>query len=42
MDKDNEPGTIGVRELTRLLYESDQFFTTIIPLRDGLAVAVKL
>ena len=42
MDKDNEPSTIGVRELTRLLYESDQFFTTIIPLRDGLAVAVKL
>ena len=42
MDKDSEPSTIGIRELTRLLYESDQFFTTIIPLRDGLAVAVKL
>ena len=42
MDKDNEPSTIGVWELTRLLYESDPFFTTIIPLRDGLTVAVKL
>ena len=42
MGKDNEPSTVGVRELTRLLYESDQFFTTIVPLRDGLAVAIKL
>ncbi len=33
--------TIGVRELTRLLYSSPDIFTTIIPLRDGVSVAVK-
>ena len=33
--------TIGVRELTRLLYSSPDVFTTIIPLRDGVSVAVK-
>ncbi len=42
MNNDNHPTTIGVKELTRLLYESDQVFSTIVPLRDGLAVAVKL
>ena len=33
--------TVGVKELTRLLYNSPDVFTTIIPLRDGVAVAVK-
>ncbi len=33
--------TIGVKELTRLLYSSPDVFTTIIPLRDGVSVAVK-
>ena len=33
--------TIGVREVTRLLYNSSEVFTTIIPLRDGVSVAVK-
>ncbi len=33
--------TIGVRELTHLLYSSPDVFTTIIPLRDGVSVAVK-
>lgn len=33
--------TDGVRELTRLLYSSTDVFTTIIPLRDGVSVAVK-
>lgn len=33
--------TIGVKELTRLLYTSPNVFTTIIPLRDGVSVAVK-
>lgn len=33
--------TIGVKELTRLLYTSPDVFTTIIPLRDGVSVAVK-
>ena len=33
--------TVGVKELTRLLYNSPDVFTTIIPLRDGVSVAVK-
>ena len=33
--------TVGVRELTRLLYSSPDLFTTIIPLRDGVSVAIK-
>ncbi len=34
--------TEGVVELNRLLYSSPDWFTTIIPLRDGVAVALKL
>lgn len=33
--------TIGVKALTRLLYNSPDVFTTIIPLRDGVSVAIK-
>jgi caffeoyl-CoA O-methyltransferase len=36
-----EPTTKGIQELNRLLYTSPDLFTTILPLRDGLAVAVK-
>jgi predicted O-methyltransferase YrrM len=34
--------TSGVIELTRALYAAADFVTTIVPLRDGLTVAVKL
>lgn len=37
----SEPTTKGIQELNRLLYASPDLFTTILPLRDGLAVAVK-
>ena len=33
--------TVGVKKLTRLLYSSPDVFTTIIPLRDGVSVAIK-
>lgn len=33
--------TVGVKELTRLLYSSPDVFTTVIPLRDGVSVAIK-
>lgn len=33
--------TKAILELNRLLYESPDFFTTILPIRDGVAVAVK-
>ncbi len=34
--------TRGVVELNRLLYESKDWFTTIVPLRDGVAVAMRV
>lgn len=37
-----EATTKGVVELNRLLYESQDWFTTIIPLRDGVSVALRL
>ena len=33
--------TSGVLDLTRALYAADDFVTTLVPLRDGLTVAVK-
>ncbi len=39
---DASPGTQGVREFTRLLLGHGGFFTSIIPLRDGVSVSVKL
>ena len=36
-----EASTKAVQELNRLLYGSAEWFTTILPIRDGLAVAVK-
>jgi caffeoyl-CoA O-methyltransferase len=36
-----DASTKAILEFNRLLYDSKDFFTTIIPLRDGLAVAVK-
>lgn len=34
--------TRTIMEFNRALYESKEFFTTILPLRDGVAVALKL
>jgi predicted O-methyltransferase YrrM len=34
-----QESTRGVKELTRQLYESDEFETVLIPLRDGVAVS---
>ncbi len=34
--------TAGVVELNRLLYSSKDWYTTIVPLRDGVAVAMRL
>jgi predicted O-methyltransferase YrrM len=33
--------TRAIQQFNRQLYRSTDFFTTIIPLRDGLAVALK-
>ena len=36
-----EPRTKAILEFNRALYNSGDFFTTILPIRDGLAVALK-
>jgi caffeoyl-CoA O-methyltransferase len=36
-----DPRTKAILEFNRLLYNSEDFFTTILPIRDGLAVALK-
>jgi len=40
--KPKEESTRAILEFNRRLYAMKEFFTTILPLRDGLAVAVKL
>jgi predicted O-methyltransferase YrrM len=37
----SEASTRGIVEFNRLIYSSPEFFTTILPIRDGLAVAIK-
>ncbi len=36
-----DPQTKAILEFNRLLYNSEGFYTTILPIRDGLAVALK-
>ena len=38
----SEASTRGIQEYTRLLYETAGLYTTILPVRDGLAVSLKL
>ena len=40
--KPAEASTKAIVEFNRLLYSSPEFFTTIIPLRDGVAVAQRI
>ncbi|HEY6763404.1 MAG TPA: O-methyltransferase [Candidatus Sulfotelmatobacter sp.] len=40
-DHPSDPRTKAIVEFNRLLYKSEDFYTTILPIRDGLAVAVK-
>ena len=37
----SEPSTKAILEFNRKLYESEEFYTTVLPIRDGLAVALK-
>jgi caffeoyl-CoA O-methyltransferase len=36
-----DASTKAILEFNRLLYKSEEFYTTILPIRDGLAVALK-
>lgn len=38
---DDDQNTLGVREFNRLIYTSQQLYSTILPIRDGIAVCVK-
>lgn len=42
ISEDNSPATQGVRKFTQLLMAHKGFYTTIIPIRDGLSISVKL
>jgi predicted O-methyltransferase YrrM len=39
---DNDRDTEGVREINRLIYSSNDLYPTILPIRDGVAVCLKL
>ena len=38
----SHPTTRGVLELTRLLFQAPNLYTTIFPIRDGVSVSLKL
>ena len=40
-ERPSTPSTEGVQGLTRLLYASEEFVTTLIPMRDGVTVSVR-
>ena len=39
--KHADPDTEGIRELTRRLYADPDLLTTILPLRDGVAISLR-
>jgi predicted O-methyltransferase YrrM len=39
--QDNNPDTEGIREMTRLLTESDGWVTSLVPIRDGMTISLK-
>jgi caffeoyl-CoA O-methyltransferase len=40
-EKNPDPRTKAILEFNRKLYDAPEFYTTILPIRDGLAVALK-
>lgn len=42
LDKNPDEATAGILEFTRMLFSSNELVTTIIPLRDGVSVSLKL
>ena len=41
VEGDSSPATLGVIEYNRLIYETSGAFSTILPVRDGVAVTLK-
>jgi predicted O-methyltransferase YrrM len=42
LDKKPDADTAGMLTYNRLIYSSKELFTTILPLRDGIAISIKL
>ncbi len=42
LKEDDSPSTKGIKEFTRLLLSEKGFLTTIIPIRDGISISLKL
>jgi predicted O-methyltransferase YrrM len=40
-EADPDSSTRGVREYNRLIFNSDDYFSTIIPVRDGISISIK-
>jgi caffeoyl-CoA O-methyltransferase len=42
VENDQQPSTLAIQEFNELAHRSDEVYTTIIPLRDGVALSLKL
>lgn len=42
LSEDNSPSTAGVKKFTELILSRKDFMTTIIPIRDGIALSLKI
>ena len=42
LDENPDPNTQGILEYTKKIYASKNFFTTILPIRDGISVSMRL
>ena len=40
--EDNSQATEGVREFTKLLFAEEGFYSTVLPVRDGVSISLKL
>ena len=41
LEPDPDPDTQGILEYTRLIFESPDFFSSILPVRDGISISLK-
>lgn len=41
-DKNQDKNTKAIVDFTKILYKDSRFFTTVIPVRDGLSISVRL
>ncbi len=41
IEKSKDPATVGIQEFNKLLFSDPEFFSTLVPIRDGLAIGIK-